>query len=97
MAKKKSRSKSSKKLELFNRSQEINKLLEKGIIEGEALMSSAVDRPEDDAHLLDLLESTSSTGNVAVSRSSRKAGGSSAKKKTKPSKSKKAAKKGKKR
>lgn len=51
----------SKKVESFNRSQEIYKLLEKGIIESEALMGSAVDRPEDDAHIIDLLESTSAS------------------------------------
>ncbi len=53
------RSGTSKKLEAFNRSQEIYKALEKGIIENEALMGSAIDRPEDDAHLSELLESTS--------------------------------------
>ncbi len=55
MAKKPSRT--SKKVESFNRSQEIYKLLEKGIIESEALMGSALDRPEDDAHITELLES----------------------------------------
>ena len=53
------RSKASKKLQSFNRSQEIYKLLEKGIIESEALMNSSVDRPEDDAHIVELLESAS--------------------------------------
>ncbi len=47
------------RIEAFNRSQEIYKALEKGIIENEALMGSAIDRPEDDAHLSELLESTS--------------------------------------
>ena len=62
MAKKKSsKGKSSNKLALFNRTQEIYKLLEKGIIESEALLSTAADRPEDDAHVLDLLESTGSS------------------------------------
>ena len=56
--KKSSKGKSSNKLALFNRTQEIYKLLEKGIIESEALLSTAADRPEDDAHVLDLLEST---------------------------------------
>ncbi|MCL4364701.1 MAG: hypothetical protein M1569_00940 [Candidatus Marsarchaeota archaeon] len=56
MSGKKSRS---SRLEAFNRSQEIYKALEKGIIENEALMGSAIDRPEDDAHLSELLESTS--------------------------------------
>ena len=50
------------RLEAFNRSQEIYKALEKGIIENEALMGSAIDRPEDDAHLSELLESTSEPG-----------------------------------
>jgi hypothetical protein len=53
------RSKASKKLQSFNRSQEIYKLLEKGIIESEALMNSSVDRPEDDAHIVELFESAS--------------------------------------
>jgi hypothetical protein len=57
-SKKSSKTKSSKKLDMFNRTQEIYKLLEKGIIESEALMGTAADRPEDDAHVLDLLEST---------------------------------------
>ena len=61
MANKKSSSgKSSKSLDSFNRTQEIYKLLEKGIIESEALLSTAADRPEDDAHVIDLLESTGS-------------------------------------
>ena len=51
--------KNSSKLVSFNRTQEIYKLLEKGIIESEALMNGSVDRPEDDAHLSDLLSSTS--------------------------------------
>ena len=57
--KKSSKGKSSKMLDSFNRTQEIYKLLEKGIIESEALLSTAADRPEDDAHVLELLESTS--------------------------------------
>ncbi|MDE1823969.1 MAG: hypothetical protein KGI00_00200 [Candidatus Micrarchaeota archaeon] len=57
MASKKSgKSRSSKKLQAFNRSQEIYKLLEKGIIVNEALSSSTGDRPEEDAHVSDLLE-----------------------------------------
>lgn len=87
MAKKKSKSKSSK-LESFNRSQEIYKLLEKGIIESEALMSSAVDRPEDDAHVLDLLESTSTPGTTAQ-RSRPKSKSSKKKARPKPSKQRK--------
>ncbi len=51
--------KASKKLESFNRSQKIYQVLEKGIIESEALLNSAADRPEDDAHIGDLLASTS--------------------------------------
>lgn len=59
MVTKKSVGKISKKLESFNRSQEIYQVLEKGIIESEALLNSAADRPEDDAHIVELLESTS--------------------------------------
>lgn len=59
MASKKSgKSRSSKKLQAFNRSQEIYKLLEKGIIVNEALSSSTGDRPEEDAHVSDLLNVT---------------------------------------
>lgn len=57
-AKKTSAGKVSKKLESFNRSQEIYQVLEKGIIESEALLNSAADRPDDDAHIVELLEST---------------------------------------
>lgn len=49
----------SKKLESFNRTEKIYQQLEKGIIESEALLNSAADRPEDDAHIVELLESTS--------------------------------------
>lgn len=60
MASKKSgKSKSSKKLQAFNRSQEIYKLLEKGIIVNEALSSSTGDRPEEDAHVSSLLDMAS--------------------------------------
>jgi hypothetical protein len=55
-AKKIQRRAKSSKFDSFNRSQQIYKLLEKGIIESEALSSSAADRPEDDAHVLELLE-----------------------------------------
>jgi hypothetical protein len=58
MAAKKQGGRVSKKLESFNRSQEIYQVLEKGIIESEALLNSAADRPEDDAHIVELLEST---------------------------------------
>ena len=50
------RPKNSKKFEAFNRSQQIYKLLEKGIIESDALLSSTGDRPEEDAHVSDLLQ-----------------------------------------
>ncbi len=59
VAKKTAGNKTSKKLESFNRSQEIHQVLEKGIIESEALLNSAADRPDDDAHIVDLLASTS--------------------------------------
>lgn len=65
MATKKNPPKISKKLDAFNRSQQIYQVLEKGIIESEALLNSAADRPEDDAHIVELLESTSS-GEQAV-------------------------------
>jgi len=72
MANKKSSSgKSSKRLDSFNRTQEIYKLLEKGIIESEALLSTAADRPEDDAHVIDLLESTGSPTESAYRRAPR--------------------------
>lgn len=58
MVKKPSKSKKMKKLQAFNRSQEIYKLLEKGIIVNEALSSSTGDRPEEDAHVSDLLDLT---------------------------------------
>ncbi|MDE1768385.1 MAG: hypothetical protein KGH67_01815 [Candidatus Micrarchaeota archaeon] len=61
---KKPDAKASRKLESFNRSQEIYRVLEKGIIESEALLNSSADRPEDDAHIGELLEST--TGEAAV-------------------------------
>jgi hypothetical protein len=58
--------KASKKLESFNRSQQIHNVLEKGIIESEALLNSAADRPEDDAHIVDLLASTSGESAVKL-------------------------------
>ena len=84
MANKKSSSQkgsSSKRLASFNRSQEIYKLLEKGIIESEALLGSAVDRPEDDAHMLDLLNSTTGESGRAISSSEKHTGKSPSKKK----------------
>jgi len=62
----------SKRLASFNKTQEIYKLLEKGIIESEALLSSAVDRPQDDAHVLDLLDSTSNGAGASVKGSSKR-------------------------
>lgn len=59
MGAKRSGTRVSKKLESFNRTQKIYQVLEKGIIESEALLNSAADRPEDDAHIVDLLASTS--------------------------------------
>ncbi len=59
-------SKVSKNLESFNRSQEIHQVLEKGIIESEALLNSAADRPDDDAHIVDLLASASGESGVKL-------------------------------
>ncbi len=73
--KKSSKGKSSNKLALFNRTQEIYKLLEKGIIESEALLSTAADRPEDDAHVLDLLESTGSSAATSHRNHAKKSSG----------------------
>ena len=84
--KKSSKSKSSKRLDLFNRTQEIYKLLEKGIIESEALLSTAADRPEDDAHVIDLLESTGSATVPAYKKSAKPSA------KSRPKAAKKAAK-----
>lgn len=81
--KKSSKGKSSSSLAAFNRTQEIYKLLEKGIIESEALLSTAADRPTDDAHVLDLLESANAPNAQSYSGSSRK---------SKPAKKHKAAK-----
>ncbi len=78
--------KPSKKLESFNKSQEIYQVLEKGIIESEALLNSAADRPDDDAHIVELLESTSGE---SASRFKSKAS-ESAKKPAKGSKNQKA-------
>ncbi len=87
--KKSSKGKSSGKLAAFNRTQEIYKLLEKGIIESEALLSTAADRPTDDAHVLDLLESANAPGAHSYSESSRKSGQSKKHRAAKPSKSSK--------
>ncbi len=57
MAAKKNKSKRATGFETFNRSQQIYKLLEKGIIENEALSSSATDRPEQEDHIAKLLGS----------------------------------------
>lgn len=73
--KKSSKGQTSKKLESFNRTQEIYKLLEKGIIESEALLSTAADRPQDDAHINDLLSDVGGDGSAprASRRASRQA------------------------
>ena len=85
MASKKSKS---ARLEAFNRSQEIYRALEKGIIENEALMGSAIDRPESDAHLSELLESTSEQGGRNASASGRRTTARRNAKKSKPAKKK---------
>ncbi|MDE1851403.1 MAG: hypothetical protein KGH69_01795 [Candidatus Micrarchaeota archaeon] len=73
MASKKSgKSKSSKKLQAFNRSQEIYKLLEKGIIVNEALSSSTGDRPEEDAHVSELLGMAAEDEGTGTRRSGKK-------------------------
>ena len=87
--KKSSRGKSSSKLAAFNRTQEIYKLLEKGIIESEALLSTAADRPTDDAHVLDLLESANAPSAQSYSGSSKKSVQPKGRKTAKPSKSSK--------
>jgi hypothetical protein len=92
VAKKTGAGKSSKKLDSFNRSQQIHQVLEKGIIESEALLNSAADRPDDDAHIVDLLASTSGEQGVRLSSKQAK---QPARKSSKPSKPKKS--KGKKR
>src|SRR5271169_6080797 len=75
----------SKKLESFNRSQEIHQVLEKGIIESEALLNSAADRPDDDAHIGDLLASTSDESGMNLnSRQSRSRPQTSKKSKPRP-------------
>ncbi|MDE1861028.1 MAG: hypothetical protein KGH72_04930 [Candidatus Micrarchaeota archaeon] len=61
----------SSRFESFNRSQNIYKILEKGIIESEALSSSAADRPEDDAHVLELLEGSETSEREASSPKAR--------------------------
>lgn len=60
MVAKKNKSKRSTGFETFNRSQQIYKLLEKGIIEGEALTSSATDSPEQEDHIAKLFGSPDS-------------------------------------
>jgi hypothetical protein len=60
MTAKKNKSKRATGFETFNRSQQIYKLLEKGIIESEALSSSATDRPEQEDHIAKLLGSPES-------------------------------------
>ena len=60
MVAKKNKSKRATGFETFNRSQQIYKLLEKGIIESEALSSSATDRPEQEDHIAKLLGSPDS-------------------------------------
>ncbi len=57
MARKKTKSKNASGFETFNKSQQIYKLLEKGIIESEALSSSSSDRPEQEDHIAALLGS----------------------------------------
>ena len=98
--KRSSNGKSSSKLAAFNRTQEIYKLLEKGIIESEALLSTAADRPTDDAHVLDLLESANApnaqTYKSSPSKSSKGSGKAGHAKVTKPSKKATSAKTGKK-
>ncbi len=71
MVAKRSGSKTSKKLDAFNRSQKIYQVLEKGIIESEALLNSAADRPEDDAHIVELLESTKGEEAIRLTPKSR--------------------------
>ena len=80
MGNKKSSGRSSSKLAAFNRTQEIYKLLEKGIIESEALLSTAADRPTDDAHVLELLESASAPNAQTYKASVSKRPGKHAKK-----------------
>ncbi len=87
--KKSSRGKSSSKLAAFNRTQEIYKLLEKGIIESEALLSTAADRPTDDAHVLDLLESANAPSPQYHSGSTRKSRQAKGRRSAKPSNSSK--------
>ncbi len=58
MSAKKNKGKKSASFEAFNKSQQIYKLLEKGIIESEALSSSSTDRPEQEDHIANLLGSS---------------------------------------
>lgn len=46
----------SKKIQALKRSQEIENILKKGIMESEALQNSGDDRPEDESHINELLE-----------------------------------------
>ena len=66
MTAKKNKSKRATGFETFNRSQQIYKLLEKGIIESEALSSSATDRPEQEDHIAKLLGSPESGNKPSV-------------------------------
>ncbi len=66
MAAKKNKGKRETGFETFNRSQQIYKLLEKGIIESEALSNSATDRPEQEDHIAKLLGSPEYSTNPSV-------------------------------
>ena len=57
MADKKNKGKRAAGFETFNKSQQIYKLLEKGIIESEALTGNSTDRPGQEDHIANLLES----------------------------------------
>ncbi|MGC8479795.1 MAG: hypothetical protein ACP5M9_03985 [Candidatus Micrarchaeia archaeon] len=50
-----------KKIQALRRSQEIDSLLKKSIMESEALQSSGDDRPEDESHINELLESNNNS------------------------------------
>ncbi len=60
MAGKKNKLKRQTGVETFNKSQHIYKLLEKGIIESEALSGNSTDRPEQEDHIASLLGSIES-------------------------------------
>lgn len=66
MADKKNKGKRATGFETFNKSQQIYKLLEKGIIESEALSNSATDRPEQEDHIAKLLGSPEYGTNPSV-------------------------------